>query len=99
MERPVRLATACGLSLGPGARLRAYPPGRLTDTTGVSSARMVHLCGGGLTGPKQHVRGFLAAVAAIDAFVQIDELIRWPGDHDPHAITAACRADADGDGW
>jgi hypothetical protein len=39
--------------------------------------------------PHHHVFGFFAAVASIEAFVQVDALARWSREDEAHAVTAA----------
>src|SRR4051812_9160910 len=56
--------------------------------TGAKEARHA----GGLSGPRHHAVGLLAALAPKGAFVEVDEVRRGLRDHDAHLL-AASRAD------
>jgi hypothetical protein len=49
--------------------------------------------------PHHHVFGFLAAVASIEAFIEIDVVVRWPRENETHFIAAASGAGSHDDGW
>src|SRR4029450_6245362 len=85
----------------PTCACRGLPPASRPAQGAAWPRRRAHNGEGGLFPPRNHVIGFLAALALVSALVEIDENQRRYGQRKAHCL-ATCRADGCttmGGGW